>query len=492
MRYVWTLAVLSIFLSSTAGAYRCYGPRSDPPDYATVRKEAEGGKAIAQFIVGKYYDTHFTISSPLASKSKSEAVDWYIKSANQGYAVAQQKVGFNLKATGNYEDAFFWVSLGGHAEIAREIARDNLSTEQIARINKKISEWHPVSIVSPTLTPQLLALKEKAEAGNADAQIELGDAFAYLPPDFRRCDENERMDDPIFRNLFEAEKWWGMAAEQGHVVGQAKMANAYRSRRDYAGAIHWFTKAAEQGNGEAARDLSLIYEGKQGGVPTGQTPNYEEAYFWLLVSGALDRLGPIKIGGKNVTDILSSEKIAAVKDRFSEWRPKPNKVSIKTPSSSDVKLKKLAEGGDAVAQYSLGMQYASGPLSNFKEAERWYLKSAQNGFSQGQYFLARLYIGKQDYSKAEKWLKEASEQGHNAAQTELSGLYRHEDLTGVTQNLEEAYFWISVATLSNGQYRRNRDKLGQVLSPEQRETIQKRAGKFEPAPTSVTTKFFSK
>lgn len=53
-------------------------------DVATLTKQAESGNKIAQFNLGiMYFD----------NKDYAEAVDWYQKSANQGFAEAQYNLG---------------------------------------------------------------------------------------------------------------------------------------------------------------------------------------------------------------------------------------------------------------------------------------------------------------------------------------------------------------------------------------------------------------
>jgi hypothetical protein len=50
--------------------------------------------------------------------------------------------------------------------------------------------------------------------------------------------------------------------------------------------------------------------------------------------------------------------------------------------SEDIKtLTKRAEGGDAIAQYNLGVEYASGQgvLQDYTEAVKWWRKAAEQG-----------------------------------------------------------------------------------------------------------------
>jgi uncharacterized protein len=69
----------------------------------------------------------------------------------------------------------------------------------------------------------------------------------------------------------------------------------------------------------------------------------------------------------------------------------------------------LAEQGDVLAQYSLGVMYEKGQgvPQVYKEALKWYRLSAEQGYSSAQYNLGnRYYKGKgvpQDYVLAHMW-----------------------------------------------------------------------------------------
>ena len=79
----------------------------------------------------------------------------------------------------------------------------------------------------------------------------------------------------------------------------------------------------------------------------------------------------------------------------------------------------LAEQGDAVAQYNLGLMYANGEgvLQDYAMALKWYTLAAEQGDADAQFGLALIYeYGKQgvpmDWKAAEKWLTLAVEQGY--------------------------------------------------------------------------------
>src|SRR5208283_3868035 len=84
-----------------------------------------------------------------------------------------------------------------------------------------------------------------------------------------------------------------------------------------------------------------------------------------------------------------------------------------------------------------------GVPQDYKEAVRWYLKSAELGNAFSQNSLGNAYRdGKglaQDYKEAVEWYRKAAEQGNVQAQNNLGGMYYHGK--GVTQDYSEAIKW---------------------------------------------------
>src|SRR3989344_1799585 len=95
------------------------------------------------------------------------------------------------------------------------------------------------------------ALLREAEAGNAYAQLELGDLYFI--------GEGVPQDDT------EAVKWYRKAAEQGLAKAQQKLGDMYFGSmglsQDYAQAAKWYRKAAEQGYFPAQFALGNMYAG---------------------------------------------------------------------------------------------------------------------------------------------------------------------------------------------------------------------------------------
>lgn len=108
-------------------------------------------------------------------------------------------------------------------------------------------------------------------------------------------------------------------------------------------------------------------------------------------------------------------------------------------------LVKLAEDGNAEAQYNLALLYYMGEelTQSYPEAYKWLLKSAEQGNAKAQYSLGTLYLQgqgvTQSYTEAIKWYRKSAEQGNSDAQFVLGGLYFQGQ--GISQSYTEAFKW---------------------------------------------------
>ncbi len=136
-------------------------------------------------------------------------------------------------------------------------------------------------------------------------------------------------------------------AESGDAAAQAQLASMLMEQGDYANAMKWNLKAAEQGNAKAAHSLGVAYVTGQ-----GTSTDYAEAVKWF---------------------------------------------------------KQAAEQGDVDSQYSLGVRYAKGDhvQQNFGEAVKWFSMAAQQGQPDAQVSLSRRYANgegvQKDVVEAYKW-----------------------------------------------------------------------------------------
>ncbi len=145
----------------------------------------------------------------------------------------------------------------------------------------------------------------------------------------------------------------------------------------------------------------------------------------------------------------------------------------------------LAEQGDALAQYHVGMLYHKGrgvPQDDV-QARRWYAKAATQGQAKAQFSLGTLYFngegGSKDYQQALRWFRLAANQGEALAQTKLAILY--DDGDGVPKDKVQAYKWLSLAA-TNGDKPAPmlRDLLAKEMTPAQIAEAKKLASEWKP------------
>lgn len=91
---------------------------------------------------------------------------------------------------------------------------------------------------------------------------------------------------------------------------------------------------------------------------------------------------------------------------------------------------------------------------NFIEAEKWFLKAAEKGDVEAQFYLGWMYFNgfgvTQSDAEAAKWLSKAAGQGHTVAQFNLG--WMHQNGRGVKQSDAEAVKWYQMAAEQGNVY----------------------------------------
>ena len=158
----------------------------------------------------------------------------------------------------------------------------------------------------------LTAARERAEQGDAHAQSIIGAA----------CEKDG--------NYAEAVRWYRRAAEQEDDVAQYMLGGMYEQGKgvaqDYAQAVRWWRKSAEQGNAEAPFNLGVMYATGRG-VPQ----NYVQAYMWATL--AMRASGKSQRSAASLRDVLASKMAAAqiseAQHRANVWKPTPGRRGLK-------------------------------------------------------------------------------------------------------------------------------------------------------------------
>ena len=110
---------------------------------------------------------------------------------------------------------------------------------------------------------------------------------------------------------------------------------------------------------------------------------------------------------------------------------------------------RLAEQGDANAQYHVGFSYAygTGLPRNDERAVAWYRLAAEQGHAAAQHHLGVMYANgegtPQDFTEAIAWLRMAAAQDYSTARYHLGVMYARGD--GVPEDEREALVWFHEA-----------------------------------------------
>lgn len=203
------------------------------------------------------------------------------------------------------------------------------------------------------------------------------------------------------------------AAKEGDVEAQYRLAQELDTDHNFAEAVLWYQKAAEQNHMAAQRTLG--YQALLGRLAeNSEIPSAEDqAYFWF---------------------------------------------------------KKAADQGDAIAQFAIGELYREDRLDitaklknpdDYNEywdyigeqKQYWYTKAAEQGYDRAQYHLGIMYRNNRDFVNAKLWLEKAADQGLTEAETLVGMMYFDGEGTvlyeneagGFPQDYKKAYNYLEKA-----------------------------------------------
>jgi uncharacterized protein len=145
-------------------------------------------------------------------------------------------------------------------------------------------------------------------------------------------------------------------------------------------------------------------------------------------------------------------------------------------------LRPLAEQGDDVAQFDLGVMYNEGwgVPRDYVQAAKWYRRAAIQGNADAQFNLGMLYEHHR-YAEAAKWYREAADQGLEDAQFNLGLLYAKGQ--GVPRDDVQAYMWFELSAAQGDQSAaNNREAAARRMTPDQIAEAQRLAREWRPKP----------
>jgi TPR repeat protein len=232
----------------------------------------------------------------------------------------------------------------------------------------------------------LAVIQQRAEAGDADAQAELGDRYWSSRG--------------VAFNAAQADSWLRKAAEQGSVRGMVKLAVRFASS-DITQSTDWYRNAAEKGNERGELYLATAYERGH-----GLCQDQAQALFWYrkaaeqgdsAAKAALTRLDP-----QNAA-VVSSQKTPGpcTLDRGTLLqRGSRGDVSARTQLDADFaktvqQLQEKAGRGDGDAQAELGAELMHGSFANvppdIPQAIAWWRTGAAHGNQASESYLGWAY-----------------------------------------------------------------------------------------------------
>jgi TPR repeat protein len=159
-----------------------------------------------------------------------------------------------------------------------------------------------------------LALLSKANAGDAAAQVDLGEHYQKAAASEQDTDQKT----DAFR---QAAEWYRKAAEQGNLSGEIHLADLYRDGegvpRDMNQAAAWYRKAADQGDAAAQGTMGVLYSMGQG-VPRDNV----EAYFWFALAAGAEGPNQQKYAANRqaIGTQITTDELTAVQQRIKKWK----------------------------------------------------------------------------------------------------------------------------------------------------------------------------
>ncbi len=260
----------------------------------------------------------------------------------------------------------------------------------------------------------LAQIKALANTGDARAQTLVGLAF-----DWGKGGEAQ--------DFAQAMTWYRKAADQGYAAAQFVIGVLYDFgqgvKQDYVQAMTWYRKAADQGDAEAQYNVGWLYHFGQ-----GVKQDYAQAITWYRKAAdqgdaeAQYNVGWLYHFGQGVKQDYAQAMT---------W------------------YRKAADQGYAEAQYNIGWLYnfGHGVNQDYAQAMTWYGKAADQGYARAQLNIGVLYENgqgvKQDYAQAMTWFRKAADQGDATAQRYIGDFYAHGD--GVPTDEAQARVWYTKA-----------------------------------------------
>jgi len=285
-------------------------------NYNICQKEADQGLVDAQLKLGAMY----------IDKDFKKALKWTRKAAEQGNVKAQLNLGLmyglDRRNAKDNKNALKWIRKA--AEEGDADAQVILGEAYINKDDKQALKWVRKSVEQRNIEAQYILgwfyetgrvvtkdikkgvklYRMAAAKGNANAQYSLG-LISFSD------DKNE------------SRKLMIKSAEQGMVRAQRSLGQLFFYKKNYARAVKWYRKAAEQGDSHSQMELGKMYLKGE-----GLLQDYILAHMWLNLSV---RSNGFDFSGIKLRDALTKKmtpsQIEKAQKLAKRWRPKKKKYA---------------------------------------------------------------------------------------------------------------------------------------------------------------------
>lgn len=324
--------------------------------------------AEAQFYLGKLY-----YNGNGVTKSDSEALNWYAKSANQGFAKAQNNLGIfyqrGIGTSQSLSDAVYWFRKA--AEQGLDHAQGNLGNmyfygQGVEKSESEAAFWY----------------QKAADQNNSAALTALG--LMYWRGQGVTKDEQKAF------SLIKR------AAENGNTYAMCCLGRMCRfgigTETSYPKAVEWLKKGAEQNDVDCILELGSCYNSSI----DGWKGDNEEAERWY----------------KKAIELGCNEGYARLGSTYHYYNAPKEELE-----KAYFWFMKGAEMNDGASMYKLGVMYKMGQYvkKDTKEAVKWFRKSVEHGEADGYFALGEMYYDglgvKKDRQEAYRLIKLAEEKG---------------------------------------------------------------------------------
>jgi TPR repeat protein len=276
--------------------------------------------------------------------------------------------------------------------------------------------------------PSLKELRQRAESGDVNSQLELGNRYSVGSALF---------DEPI--NIEESLRWYKKAADQNDVDAQLKLARIYDNginvAPDHKLGLYWYLKAAEEGNASAR--IIIVKQAELGdelAEPLLKELQKNDAnYIYSINKNAVSYIRPIKQWSAMQGNSAEEFNLALAHQIGIQIEDTP-KFNVNEGYAPRMAIAlgwylKAATQNHARAQYNLGMIYYNGDgvLRNYGEALQWFEKAAEQEHTYAQNHLGIMYLNGEgtpiDFEKSLKWFHRSAKQDNASAQNNLGVMY---------------------------------------------------------------------